>query len=90
MGVSNSWEFWVYPEIVKDDAGDVLVATEIDKAVAEALDAGRSVLLVPDRNVTAGDTYGSFSPLFWNRITFPSQKEHTLGILCDPEECCVG
>ena len=38
----------------------------------------------------AGDTRSSFSPIFWNRITFQNPaKEHTLSILCDPKHLAL-
>jgi hypothetical protein len=37
-----------------------------------------------DPNQVAGDCLGTFRPIFWNRITFPKNKVHTLGILCEP------
>jgi len=46
---------------------------------------GQTVLLVPAQQAVAGNTLGTFQPIFWNRVTFPSQKVHMLGILCDPK-----
>jgi hypothetical protein len=85
-GVANDWTIWVYPQQMDTEAPQrVLVAESLDEAVVAQLKAGgRVLLLIPPERVAA-DTYGSFGPIFWNRLWFPDQAEHTLGLLCDPQ-----
>ena len=45
---------------------------------------GDKVLLLLSSSTANKDILGSFQPIFWNRITFPKKKVHTMGILCDP------
>ncbi len=81
----NDWDIWVYPkEVETAPADDVLVAQQLDDGVRERLQAGGKVLLLLPRYAIAGDTSGSFEAVFWNRLWFPTQQVHTLGILCDP------
>ena len=80
----NDWDVWVYPREVDDDAGDVLICHELSSATA-ALAAGRRVLWLLPPDLVAGETAGSFEPVFWNRLWFPTQKPHTLGLWIDAE-----
>jgi hypothetical protein len=49
------------------------------------LERGGRVLLSVDARHVRGNTVASFQPIFWNRITFPRNRIHTLGILCGPD-----
>lgn len=83
---ANDWNFWVYP--AKGDstaAGGVRVATNLDDATLTFLINGGSLLLLPSPERIAGDTRGSFQPIFWNRVTFPNAPTHTMGVFCDPK-----
>lgn len=83
---ANDWDLWVYPANAGADVpGNTLVTDRLDAEAIAKLGAGGSVLLSPGVFEIAGDTYGSFDPIFWNRMWFPNQKQHTLGILCDPK-----
>jgi hypothetical protein len=84
-GLANDWDFWVYPAKLDIALGPVMISRRIDESTETALNNGQTVLLVPDISEIKADTLGGFSPIFWNRITFPTQKEHTLGILCNPD-----
>ncbi len=82
---ANDWDVWVYPaQLPEPDTSDVLVTEDVEEAVRQ-LQEGRCVLLVPDRRRLNAKTLGTFRPIFWNRITFPRNVVHTLGILCDPD-----
>lgn len=82
---SNDWDFWVYPASVPAvEAPDVRIAEELDDQTLDILKQGGRVLLTPPAYRLKARTLGTFRPIFWNRITFASQPEHTLGILCDP------
>lgn len=81
---SNSWNFWVYPGDSKIDVpANVSVVHDVQNALSKLKGGGRVLLLLNPKDV-AGNTHGAFEPVFWNRITFPKQINHTLGILCDP------
>ena len=36
-----------------------------------------------------GDTFGSFEPVFWNRLWFPTQQVQSLGLLCNPQHAAL-
>lgn len=81
----SDWDVWVYPVRLGEwDEERVLVTRDIDVAIGR-LEAGDRVLLVPDPRRLTAPTLGTFRPIFWNRITFPRNVVHTLGILCDPD-----
>lgn len=83
---ANDWDVWVYPPAAgAKPPKDVLVTGQLNEEALAKLDSGGKVLLNPQRSLVGGDTYGSFEPIFWNRMWFPNQQVHTLGILCDPQ-----
>jgi hypothetical protein len=84
-GYANDWDLWVYPAAAGASSKGVLVTDLLDEAAVAKLESGGSVLLTPRRDLIAGDAHGSFDPIFWNRMWFPNQQQHTLGILCDPK-----
>ena len=49
------------------------------------LEGGGRVVLLADPRRVAGRTVGRFDPIFWNKLWFPSQPQHTLGLLLDPK-----
>lgn len=82
---ANDWDIWVYPIKIKNqEPGNVLITQNLDEALKQLREESR-VLLIADKDQIAGDTLGTFRPIFWNLITFPRNTVHTLGILCDPE-----
>jgi hypothetical protein len=82
---ANDWDFWVYPaELPALNTDDIYIAAGFDEQIETKLNSGTKVLLLAPRFRRAG-TVGSFQPIFWNRITFPGKKIHTVGILCDCE-----
>lgn len=85
VATSNQWDLWVYPqEVTTTPADDILVTRALNQEARAHLDAGGKLLFLPPRYLIAGDTHGSFETIFWNRLWFPTQSVHTLGILCDP------
>lgn len=83
-GAANDWDIWVYPaELNTGPPEGVAVTGRLDTALEALRDGGR-VLFRPNPENVRCDTLGAFQPIFWNRITFPQQPVHTLGILCDP------
>jgi hypothetical protein len=86
-GIENAWRVWIYPRDLPAEPteSEVLVARSLDDAALDRLRAGGRVALFVDPERVAGDTFGTFRPIFWNRVTFPSQREHVVGLLVDDE-----
>jgi hypothetical protein len=83
---ANDWQIWVYPPILDTaPAEEVLVTRTLDDQAEAQLKKGGKVLLLPLQSAIDGDTSGSFEPVFWNRLWFPTQEVHTLGLLCKPQ-----
>jgi hypothetical protein len=81
---ANDWDFWVFPATLPSiDTSDIHVAIGLDEQVEAKLNSGAKVLLLFPPSSVRGNTLGTFQPIFWNRITFPRQKVHMMGILCD-------
>jgi hypothetical protein len=81
---ANDWDFWVFPATLPSiNAGDIHIAMGLDEQVEAKLNSGAKVLLLFPPSSVRGSTLGTFQPVFWNRITFPRQKVHMMGILCD-------
>ncbi len=86
----NDWDIWVYPRAVSTDpSDDVLVTRALDRQAKARLETGGKVLFLPPPYSVRSDTYGSFEAIFWNRLWFPTQAVHTLGILCDPAHAAL-
>jgi hypothetical protein len=86
---SNSWDLWVFPEVLPEiDAQDILVTSQLDRAAMEVLENGGEVLWsLPAHSLTeefGGNIALGFSSIFWNTSWTQGQAPHTLGILCDP------
>ena len=85
---TNSWDFWVYPDELETESGEVMITNRLDQAATSMLEQGGSVLLLTSGRVN--QEYGSqveigFSSIFWNTAWTMGQAPHTLGILCDPD-----
>ena len=92
---SNSYRFWVYPELsgYHDASDGVRIVSAADGRLKELLDAGERVLLVPDHDDVEGSSVGGlFTPDFWNWSMFKRVSERagkeispgTLSVVCDP------
>lgn len=83
----NDWNLWLYPDPAEagPNQDELLIARELDQPTLDALNAGRRVLLLADPRTIASDTVGRFDPIFWNTMWFPTQPQHTLGLLLDPD-----
>ena len=82
---SNDWEIWVYPPIGPAEApANVVTSRAWDDATKAALAAGKSVVLFPKQTSRERSLRGSFMPVFWSPVWFPSQQPNANGILCDP------
>lgn len=65
--VRNEWDIWVYPNPADTPAAGFVYATAWDESAKAALEAGRSVLLIPEKP-QGRKTY--FASHFWNPIMF--------------------
>lgn len=84
-GFSNAWDIWVYPPAAPVEApAHVLVSRDWNDGTKAALGAGRSVLLFPQKVNRETSLRGSFLPVFWSPVWFPSQQPNANGILCNP------
>jgi hypothetical protein len=81
----NQWEIWVYPAGGPPPTpADVVVSRQWDDATKAALAAGKKVVFLPQQMHFGQSLPGSFLPVFWSPVWFPTQKPNTMGILCDP------
>jgi hypothetical protein len=88
----NSYDFWVYPDVVDTAPGQVVVSRSLDEA-RQALASGSRVLLLPDPAKLPQSIEGMWASDFWNWGMFKSLAEErhmavapgTLGMLCDPK-----
>ena len=84
-GFSNDWEFWVYPQTrPAEPPANLVVSRAWDEAAKTALAGGKTVVLFPERLDPRRSLRGSFLPVFWSPVWFPSQQPNANGILCDP------
>lgn len=89
---ANSYNIWVYPDKADTSVGNVIISRKYDDATREALNIGKSVLLIPEANDLNNSLPGMFASDFWNYGMFKKLAEErkvpvapgTLGILCDP------
>jgi len=89
-GLSNSWDFWVYPakkELISGEE-NILIAQKMDGKTIRFLENGGMVLLNLKKGSLlkelGGDIQIGFSSIFWNTAWTSGQAPHTLGILCSP------
>ncbi len=89
-GMSNSWDFWVYPAVKEKNSGEenLRVVQKLDAQTVQFLQNGGSVLLNLKKGTLAKEMGGEikigFSSIFWNTAWTRGQAPHTLGILCNP------
>lgn len=90
----NTYDLWVYPSAVQPEPpGGVLVATELNADVRQALEAGKRVLLMPKPGTLRRTVSTSFSTSFWSCMFRMGDRQcprggetpGTAGLLCDPE-----
>ncbi|MDP3912597.1 MAG: glycoside hydrolase family 2 TIM barrel-domain containing protein [Bacteroidota bacterium] len=89
-GLSNSWDFWVYPAVKEAISGEenIRVVQKLDAQTAQFLKNGGSVLLNLKKGTLSkemgGDVKIGFSSIFWNTAWTKGQAPHTLGVLVNP------
>jgi hypothetical protein len=85
--VTNSWEFFVFPDKLPAAVAneDIYYCRAPDDQARTILEAGGTVWFDMYQHLNEKHTAKSgFTPVYWNTLTFNSQPIHTLGILCDP------
>jgi hypothetical protein len=89
-GLSNSWNFWVYPATKEKIDGEetIRVVQNLDVQTLQFLKNGGKVILNLKKgslsNEFGGDIKIGFSSIFWNTAWTGGQAPNTLGILCNP------
>ncbi len=90
----NTYPIWIYPAECEPNTDGIIVANTLTDDIAARLDAGASVLLMPDSTQYADNTVGGlFMTDYWNYRMFKTICENnkkpvspgTLGILTNPE-----
>ncbi|MGR3810317.1 glycoside hydrolase family 2 TIM barrel-domain containing protein [Jiulongibacter sp. NS-SX5] len=80
--IRNEWSFWVYPEEIKEENGEVLIAEEVNEEVLEMLRKGHKVLLNAHELGTSKNSVSfNYYPLYWSYTYFPGQGKTSLGML---------
>ncbi len=79
-GCRNSWPVWVYPAL--SPAPEVIAHNAASQACLDDLAAGKTVLLLPRKNVIHQPIDARFIPVFWSPLHFPDQPG-TLGATID-------
>jgi len=89
-GISNSWDFWVYPALQEKIPGEdnIKVVQNLDAQTTQFLKNGGTVLLNLKKGTLAKEMGGKikigFSSIFWNTAWTHGQAPHTLGVLVNP------
>ncbi len=81
----NDWEIWVYPAAPAPELPKDVMLCHTWNDAKTALAAGKKVILFPGLTNPAHSMAGSYLPVFWSPVWFPSQKPNTMGLLCDPK-----
>jgi hypothetical protein len=85
--LKNEWEFWVYPEKMRNEELETRNAVEVTSDYQKALALlaeGRTVLLTAGGKVTLGsDVKQTYLPVFWNTSWFKMRPPHTTGAYID-------
>jgi hypothetical protein len=81
----NDWDFWVYPESVSLEKGNVLITDTLDKRAIQTLEQGGNVLVLAAGKIRYGaEVKQQLTPIFWNTSWFKMRPPHTTGLLVDP------
>ncbi|HWW38366.1 MAG TPA: hypothetical protein VNZ46_03610, partial [Pedobacter sp.] len=86
---TNTWDIFVYPNVLPETPKDVLVTQILDAKAIKVLNEGGKVLLTLKKGSVktdmGGDVKTGFSTIFWNTAWTSSQPPTTMGILCNPK-----
>lgn len=82
----NDWDFWVYPESVSLEKGNVLITDTLDSQALQTLEQGGNVLILAAGKIRYGaDVKQQLTPVFWNTSWFKMRPPHTTGLLVNNE-----
>ena len=85
----NSWDIFVYPDILPPVKEEIYTTQQLDDRAVDILKKGGKVLLTVKQGSVKAEKGGSiavgFSSIFWNTAWTENQPPHTLGILCNPK-----
>lgn len=77
----NDWDFWVYPEIVEINPGNVYITDNLDNKAIQTLRNSGKVLIIASGKISYGkEVVQHFTPVFWNTSWFKMRPPHTTGI----------
>ncbi len=80
----NHWDFWVYPAQPENSVSkNIVFADSYTKAVEDALNAGKKVVIFAKAQKLENSVQGRFTPVFWSPVHFPNQPT-TMSLLCNP------
>jgi hypothetical protein len=86
-GISNQWNFWVYPAQVDTvNASSVIIAHHFNDEVEKELQSGRTVLLLPDSASIKGRLPICFTDFYWTAFGLTGGESSADGLLCDPSD----
>ena len=88
MDARNHWDFWVYPNVEKEEelGKNFLITDTLDSKALKMLKKGGKVLLCAAGKVTYGrEVKQYFTPVFWNTSWFKMRPPHTTGVFIDNE-----
>ena len=88
----NVYPVWVFPDQVDTSPSKVLISRALDEPTRRSLEAGATVLLLPELKSLTRGLEGMWSSDFWNYGMFNRMAVErkappvpgTVGILCDP------
>lgn len=91
--IKNSYNIWVYPEVITKDFGEDIIITGSIREACKNLELGRKVLLYPDNLNDKNSIPGTYCTDFWCYPMFRSISESmgkpepigTLGLLIEKE-----
>ena len=87
----NDWDFWVYPQTVENNSGDILVTDSLDEKALKMLENGGNVLITAAGKIRFGkDIVQHLTPVFWNTSWFKMRPPHTTGILVNEHHPVFG
>ena len=79
----NEWDFWVYPKKLTNQQNGYIYASRFDNKVKQALEEGKSVLLIPEQ---VQGRKAKFAGHFWNPIMF--RRSTIVGTLIHEKHPC--
>lgn len=83
--IANNWEFWLYPAQLQLPANnDVIISRELNAETKNALNEGKTVLLLSGNKVLKNAVPGIFTTLFWN-MQMKNLQVGTMGLLINTE-----